>query len=154
MLARLCIQCLPLRQERPLGGGYTQKTYRGADLSLMEHRQLQRLSVRSPVALVWDLIDGGGQVIDLTTGGCRIRHDGFLKNSTYLRLILHPPHEVFPIKVELAIVRWVTEHEVGVEFIRVHAAHKKRLGQWLKVLDLGQGLDRNQSNGVLAAQHN
>ncbi len=116
------------------------------DPTTIQKRQLKRHPTHTPIAYVWDLLDGGGQLIDLSTGGCRVRSDGTIQDPTYLRLILHPPHEQLPIKVELAAVRWAAGQEFGLEFIRMNGEHQKRLREWVNFLDMSPGAHLNSPN--------
>lgn len=108
-----------------------------------EKRNLKRVRVQFPVGIVGDLLDGKGEVLDLSSGGCRVRGDKSLKASPYLHLLLHPPNDASPIKVELAIIRWVSGEEYGLQFIRMNADHQSRLRQLLNLLEMGPGMDRS-----------
>lgn len=108
----------------------------------VENRNLNRVRVQFPVGIVGDLLDGQGQLVNLSPGGCRIKGDQSLKDSAYLRLMLYAPNDPVPIKIELAIIRWVSGDEYGIEFIRVHADHQARLRQLLKFLEMQPGLEQ------------
>ena len=106
-----------------------------------EHRGLKRIRVQLPVGVVGDLLDATAEVLNLSTGGCRLRGDRSLKDSPYLRLLLYSPEDNVPIKVELAIIRWVSDDEFGIEFIRMHAEQQQRLRQLLRLVELTPGSD-------------
>lgn len=117
-----------------------------------ENRNLKRLRVEFPVRIVGDLLDGKGRLINLSVGGCRLKGDQSLRESPYLRLLLYAPNEPSPIKVELAIVRWISGDEFGLQFVRVHADHQRRLRRLLKFLELQPGLDHRAPAAVHACQ--
>lgn len=108
-----------------------------------EHRQLNRVRVQFPVGVIGDLLDGQGEVLNLSAGGCCVRGDKSLKESPYLRLLLHPPSDTSPIKVELAVIRWISGEEYGLQFIRVNSDHQARLRHLLKLLEMGPGRGRH-----------
>ena len=105
----------------------------------MEHRLLKRFHTELSVGFLGDLLDGQGQLRDLSTGGCRVQGSVSLPRSSYLHLFLHPPRAQHPVKVELAAVRWANGTEFGVEFIRVSPEQQKRLLELLKVIELRLG---------------
>lgn len=107
-----------------------------------ENRNLKRIRVQLPVRIVGDLLDGKGELVNLSPGGCCLKGDQSLKASPYLRLMLYAPNDSDPIKVELAIVRWVSGDEFGIQFIRVHADHQQRLRQLLKFLEMQPDLEQ------------
>lgn len=118
----------------------------------VENRNLNRVRAQFPVGIVGDLLDGKGQLVNLSPGGCRIKGDQSLKDSAYLRLILYAPNDPIPIKIELAIIRWVRGDEYGIEFIRVHADHQSRLRQLLKFLEMQPGREQRGQAAVPAFQ--
>lgn len=104
-----------------------------------EQRELKRIRVQFPVGIVGDLLDGKGELLNLSTGGCRVRGDQRLQVTPYLRLLLYPQGDTAPIKVELAVVRWVCGNEFGLQFIRMHTDHQKRLRNLLQILGMMPG---------------
>ncbi len=102
----------------------------------MDKRGLKRFRVRFPIGLVGDVLDGKGELLDLSTGGCRIQGGSYLKSVPYLGLILHVPHIPMPVKVELAAVRWVSGAECGMEFIRVNSHQQEHLRQLIRLLEM------------------
>lgn len=117
-----------------------------------ENRDLKRIRVQFPVGIIGDLLDGKGEVLNLSTGGCRVRGDNSLKASPYLRLLLHPPNDTSPIKVELAVIRWVCGEEYGLQFIRMNADHQARLRQLLRLLEMGPAVDHSTAGDTPAFQ--
>lgn len=106
---------------------------------MMDKRDIVRYVVGYPVSLRGELVDGGGVVIDVSPGGCRIRTAEAVQVGTYLRLILHPASDTEVIKAELAFVRWLQGDEIGVEFVRVNPEQREKLRHLLYLLRLGAG---------------
>lgn len=118
----------------------------------MEQRLLKRFHTEFSVGFLGDLLDGKGQLLDLSTGGCRVQGGGPIKTSLYLHLFLHPPRAHNPVKVELAAVRWTSGTEFGVEFIRVSPDQQQRLQELLKVIELRPGSAQTQASEGWTAQ--
>ena len=97
----------------------------------MEHRDTQRIPVRFPISFSGDLIDGEGEVYNLTSSGCGVRSGEHVHGRSYVHLFLHLPHWRKPMKVELAAVRWANERAFGLEFIRINQEQQKRLREFL-----------------------
>lgn len=100
----------------------------------MEHRDLQRIPVRFPISFSGDLIDGEGEVYNLTSSGCGVRSGLHVHDRSYVHLFLHLPQLPNPMKVELAAIRWTNEKNFGLEFIRINQKQQKLLRVFLLVL--------------------
>ena len=101
-----------------------------------EHRLLKRVSTRFDVGLLGDLLDGKGRALDLSTGGCRIESACPVRPGDRIHLLLRLTREQAPLKVEIARIRWTTEKEFGLEFIRMNPQQEKRLRQMVRMLEL------------------
>ncbi len=102
-------------------------------------RQVRRFDARFDVGLLGDLLDGRGRLVDLSTGGCRLRSSEGMQPNGYLHLFLRSPHAAVPVKVELASIRWANRGEFGLEFFRVHPEQQKRLRDLVNTLQIGAG---------------
>jgi hypothetical protein len=71
-----------------------------------------------------------GIIVDLSAGGCRIETRARIQPPSYLQLILTASAESLPISIDLAMVRWVKDGQVGVSFLSLQAEQRERL-QWL-----------------------
>jgi len=80
-----------------------------------------------------------GIIVDLSSGGCRIETRARIQPPSYLQLILTASAESLPISIDLAMVRWVKEGQVGVRFLSLQAEHQERL-RWLLASE-GHALD-------------
>jgi len=99
----------------------------------MEQRDTQRIPVQFPISFTGDLIDGAGEVYDLTSSGCGVHSNEQVNDRSYVHLFLHLPHWPKPMKVELAAVRWTNERGFGLEFIRINQEQQKRLREFIGV---------------------
>ncbi|BFU96701.1 MAG: protein of unknown function [Nitrospira sp.] len=88
-----------------------------------------------------------GIVVDLAAGGCRIETRARIQPPSYLQLILTASTEDLPISIDLAVVRWVKEGQVGVRFLSLQTEQQERL-RWLLARD-GQSLDLPSMSRVL-----
>lgn len=66
-------------------------------------------------------------IVDLSAGGCRIDTRARIQPPSYLQLILTASNEDLPISIDLAVVRWVKEGQIGVRFLSLQAEQQKRL---------------------------
>lgn len=80
-----------------------------------------------------------GIIVDLTAEGCRIETRARIQPPSYLQLILTASAEDLPISIDLAVVRWVKEGQVGVRFFSLQTEQQERL-RWLLARD-SQNLD-------------
>ncbi len=69
--------------------------------------------------------------------GCTVVSGENVQPGTYLVLRLHLPEEYSPLKVDLAVVRWATGSEFGVEFMRLRTEEKERLQRLVTSLEKG-----------------
>ncbi len=102
----------------------------------MEQRQEQRYPVQCSLAYSGDLIDGNGTVFNLSPSGCGIRPTKSVLAGSYLHLFLYLGAEEVPLKIELAVVRWVQASLLGLEFIRISSWQRMRLKQHLADLHM------------------
>ena len=84
----------------------------------------QRKHTRHQVEFPGTFSDGGGSsgsgmVIDLSSEGCRVRRESAIVTGNYVRLLINLRGRDIPLTVSLAVIRWSTGNEFGVEFIRM-----------------------------------
>ena len=86
-----------------------------------ESRKVQRFAIQLPCSF-WNNTDKSeGTVLNLSAQGCAITAVHFPSISTYVSLdidLLNGTDEG-KVTIELAGVRWVSEHRCGLEFIRI-----------------------------------
>lgn len=81
---------------------------------------------------------GDGVLVDLSLQGCRIKGAPPFSCGTRLRLQLWLPDQSQPVKVELAVVRWVKDDQFGVSFLEVPPDARARLEQVFQLLHEAQ----------------
>ncbi|MFZ1803653.1 MAG: PilZ domain-containing protein [Nitrospira sp.] len=84
-----------------------------------EFRKVQRFAVQLPCKLCSNEVTSDGTVLNLSAQGCAITTEHLPSVSTYITLDIELLNGEGPATIELAGVRWVSEHQCGLEFIRV-----------------------------------
>lgn len=83
--------------------------------------------------------DGGpdcdGTVLDVSRDGCAIRKTAHVQRGDSLQLSIFPSPNQSPIEVSLAVVRWSTMVQFGVEFMMLSPRDTKRLRDYLTLLE-------------------
>ena len=102
----------------------------------IERRRYPRFALGCPIEFSGDLIEGKGNAADISRLGCKVEIDIAIKQGTYLNLRIHLPNEALPLKIELAVVRWIKEGAFGTEFIRIHSTQEQRLKDLIKFLEM------------------
>jgi PilZ domain len=74
---------------------------------------------------------GGGMVLDVSLEGCRIRSAAPMEKGDYVRMRIDLIGET--LIGELAVVRWSTKDEFGVELIRMAPEQQDRLREFLNL---------------------
>lgn len=92
-----------------------------------EGRKLVRHPVKLSCQISSDHASGGGQVIDLSTGGCKVESEWRHAPGEYLCMNLQSLAPDRPVAIALAVVRWSREQAFGVEFIRMEPVQQERL---------------------------
>ena len=89
-----------------------------------------RYSLRKPITgrvlvscdgRVWE-----GRVVDLTVPGCRVENAYPLEPGQSVQLQMHVNRHL-SLHIDLGMVRWATQGEAGIEFIRMAKADQLRL---------------------------
>lgn len=70
-------------------------------------------------AFTEDYVIGDGRVFNLSIHGCKLFGDPDIKAGQQVGLLLFLPSEDIPLRVRinLAVVRWVEDGEVGLDFV-------------------------------------
>jgi hypothetical protein len=74
--------------------------------------------------------EGEGLILDLSTGGCQVRSLIPVQTGMTLRLSLFLRDQVWPVRIEEAVVRWVKGNSFGLEFSKIRSAPRERV-RWL-----------------------
>ena len=98
----------------------------------MEKRKCPRFPVMLPTVFFGERA-GGGLVIDVSLEGCRIRSAVPLHKGNYVQIRMDLIGET--LAGNLAVVRWATKEECGVELIRVASDQQARLRGFLNLFN-------------------
>lgn len=74
-----------------------------------------------------DDYEGEGQMLDLSTSGCRISSEETLSVGKVLKLSLFLKDHQWPMRIDEAIVRWAKEGTYGMEFTSIRLAQRERI---------------------------
>jgi hypothetical protein len=72
-------------------------------------------------------IEGHGVVIDLSKSGCRMEANIVPTKGAELKVQLFLADYSWPMKVDRAVVRWVKNRTVGLEFVTLQTSQRDRL---------------------------
>jgi hypothetical protein len=100
----------------------------------MELRKYPRFAVQLPVSYMTDDVQEKGMIFNLSAEGCAIGSNVSMPAGTYLSLQLYLTETSAPVEVDLGAVRWSTEHQFGVEFIRLGQQEQERVRAYAREL--------------------
>jgi CheY-like chemotaxis protein len=92
-------------------------------------RKHPRFIVHCPVTFQ-GLISGAGHLQDLSVHGCKVRSEVTLSIDTHLTMTICLP-AMAPLKVNVAVVRWIKRDVCGVEFVWMEPDMLERLQHYL-----------------------
>lgn len=95
-------------------------------------RSSARIPVTYRVHLLGDSMIGQGTLLNLSGPGCALETTLPMQPGDYLELHVMAPDQARPLTVGLAKVRWATEQQAGIEFIRIQCDHQSRLQRLLE----------------------
>jgi hypothetical protein len=98
-------------------------------------RSYRRFPVTCPVDYVSGDRVGKGIVRNLSRSGWRVQGDLLVAPGMILTLAVWLPGDTAPVRVETAIVRWVTGHAFGIRIIEMLPVHEAQLRQFLTFLE-------------------
>ena len=84
-----------------------------------------------------------GTVTDLTIAGCRLRTLAPIPINTYLELWLYMSSMAQRIVIELAAVRWVSNGQLGIEFLGLQPEQRAQLQQFAEPPSSMEGPSQN-----------
>ena len=79
-------------------------------------------------------LEGTGNMLDLSTGGCRIESPVTVEPGVSLELRIHAPNLEWPLMIEAASVQWVSGQIFGLAFFQIRETEQERLGQVISEL--------------------
>lgn len=107
---------------------------------MSDKRKYTRHPIELSVAFTGDEVCGQGVVVDLSTGGCRVKTAAAVLSGEFLGMLIALPGRDRPLSIGLTAVRWSIGQEIGVEFIRMDAEQQALLQSFLAKLDVGRSL--------------
>ena len=99
-------------------------------------REPPRFPVQCPIKFSGDLVDEEGTLVNLSKDGGAVATNQQVSKGSYMFLRLHLPDRAPPMKVELAVVRWVIGDVFGLEFIRIQPEEQRRLHKFVRLLEM------------------
>jgi hypothetical protein len=78
--------------------------------------------------------EGQGKTVDLSSGGCKIETDHPVVVGATFECRVYVPGLSWPLRINLAQVRWVKGNTFGLQFIDVHPEEQMKLKQVLTEL--------------------
>ena len=95
-----------------------------------ERREFDRLVARVPVGLSAGTLASEGAVTQISMEGCTLEPDAVLPVGTVLQVRLHLP-DARALEVDEAVVRWVRERTVGLQFLALRGGERERLRRFV-----------------------
>ena len=80
--------------------------------------------------------EGQGKTLDLSDGGCKIETDQPVVVGATFECRVYVPGLSWPLRINLAQVRWVKGRSFGLQFIDVHLEEQMKLKQVIRDLKL------------------
>jgi len=99
---------------------------------MQELRSQPRFQVNCPVSFVVEEVAGTGIIFNLSEEGCAIESDVCVPQGGYASASLTIPGTSDPVVVDLAVVRWVTRREFGLEFRIISQDARKHIRRHLR----------------------
>jgi CheY-like chemotaxis protein len=100
-----------------------------------EQRKYPRFSVSLSVSISDGLSTQTGMVADISREGCRIQCANAVPSEKYFQVEIQPETPGERLTVDLAVMRWSRERELGIEFIRMAPESKAQLRHILQTCE-------------------
>jgi hypothetical protein len=107
-----------------------------------DSREYERLPVNFPVSFVADQKEGKGWASDVSMSGCTVRSETELSYGQIVSMTLQIPDQDLFVAVNAAVVRNVQPRRIGLEFLRLQEAERKRLQLFIRSELARRGLHR------------
>ncbi len=95
-------------------------------------RKARRVELRCTLRFYSGEIEGNATITNISASGCRAESDINMAEGLDVQVILQPPNQLPPIKVERASVRWVSGNAFGLSFILFFPSERARLCTFLE----------------------
>ena len=108
----------------------------------MDQRQYPRKVVRLPGSFLGEGSVTKGKVFNVSLGGCGVHSAQSLQVGTFIEADLYLPGADLPVKVNVAVVRWVAGKKFGLEFLQIQDNEKICLQEFVGIPKWVQRLKR------------
>lgn len=95
-------------------------------------RKSRRVELRCILRFSSGEIEGEGTITNISTSGCRAESDINMAEGLDVQVIIFLPDQSPTIKVERALVRWVSGSAFGLNFILFFPSEQSRLRTFLE----------------------
>ena len=95
-------------------------------------RKTRRVELRCTLGFSSGEIEGDATITNISTSGCRAESDINMAEGLDLQVIIQPPNQSPPVKIERALVRWVSGNAFGLSFILFFPSERTRLSTFLE----------------------
>jgi hypothetical protein len=100
------------------------------DMRTEDRRAMPRLRVQFRTTFSGSMkLEGAGNILDLSMGGCRIESPVTVEPGASLELRIYAPDIEWPLMIEAASVQWVSGQTFGLAFFQITETEQQRLGQ-------------------------
>jgi len=106
-------------------------------------RKSSRYRVEYGGSFLGERISAQGVIVDLSSEGCRARSADEFNKGEFLRVLIDVPRYENPLHVTLAVVRWSTGQECGMEFIQMEPEDQQRLRQLIRQTAVATACESN-----------
>src|SRR4051794_33932784 len=100
----------------------------------MQHRKVNRVRASIQIAFVGATHDfeGKAHTVDLSVRGCRATCQSPPPKGTKLQVSLYLPGVAHPVSITLAVIRWISQGLIGIEFYSIPPPHREQLQSWIR----------------------
>ena len=109
----------------------------GLNRHVMQERKTIRLKAKLRIFFSGGGVEGEGIVVDLSKSGCRVDCESEIVKDAVVAAWIYSPDYDWPLKIDRAVVRWVSPKVFGLEFVEILPAQRERLRIVLNEKKLG-----------------
>ncbi|MEK7236112.1 MAG: PilZ domain-containing protein [Nitrospirota bacterium] len=95
-------------------------------------RKARRVELHCTIGFSSGEVEGDATVTNISTAGCRAESDINMAEGLDVQVLLHLPNQSPPVRVERAVVRWVSDSAFGLNFILFFPSERARLRTFIE----------------------
>lgn len=95
-------------------------------------RKARRVELRCTLGFSSGEVEGDATITNISTSGCRAESDINMAEGLVVQVIIQLPGQLPPVKVERALVRWVSGNAFGLNFILFFPSERDRLRAFIE----------------------